>query len=71
MPDTTLRSLAKAHAKKTMERAAYREARTKFINGVLSGEMDLTVNDYPPLIRPKGDEASEITVRRDSKKKPH
>lgn len=71
MAETTLRSLAKAYAKKNLERAAYREARAKFINGVLSGELELTVNDYPPLIRPKGDEASEVTVRRGAKKKLH
>ena len=71
MTDTTLRSLARAYAKKNLQQAAYREARSKFINGVLSGDIELTVNDYPPLIRPKGDEAAEITVRRDSKKKHH
>lgn len=71
MADTTLRSLAKAYAKKNLDTAAYREARAKFINGVLSGDIDLTVNEYPPLIRPKGDEASEVTERRDSKKKVH
>lgn len=70
MASTTLRTLAKAYAKKNMETAAYREARAKFINGVLSGETELTVNEYPPLIRPKGDEAAaEVTVRRESKKK--
>ena len=69
MASTTLRSLAKAYAKKNLETAAYRESRAKFINGVLAGENELTVNDYPPLIRPKGDEAVEVTVRRESKKK--
>ena len=71
MANTTLRSLAKAYAKKTIETAAYREARAKFINAVLSGDTELSVNDYPPLIRPKGDEAAEVTVRRDTKKKLH
>jgi hypothetical protein len=71
MPETTLRSLAKAYAKKTIEQAAYREARAKFINGVLSGEIKLSVNEYPPLIRPKPDAATEPTLRRfNEKKKP-
>ena len=71
MTDTTLRSLAKAYAKKNLQQAAYREARAKFINGVLAGELKLTVNEYPPLIRPKADEAAETTIRRDTKKKLH
>lgn len=69
MAMTTLRSLAKAYAKKNLETPAYREARAKFINGVLTGEVELSVNEYPPLIRPKRDEAAEVTVRRESKKK--
>ena len=70
MADTTLRSLAKAYSKKTIEQAAYREARAKFINGVLAGEITLSVNDYPPLIRPKTDPTTETTLRRQEKKPP-
>ena len=69
MADTTLRSLAKAYAKKNLEKAAYREARAKFINGVLTGGITLTVNDYPPLIRPKADTTTETTLRKQQKKK--
>ncbi|MBF8268944.1 MAG: FGE-sulfatase protein [Gammaproteobacteria bacterium] len=69
MAETTLRSLAKAYSKKNIEKAAYREARAKFINGVLSGELSLTVNDYPPLIRAKADTTTETTVRKQEKKK--
>lgn len=71
MADTSLRSLARAYAKKNIEHAAYREARAKFIEGVLSGEMELPVNEYPPLIKPSEDEAREVTVRRGQKKKAH
>lgn len=71
MAETTLRNLAKAYAKKNIEQAAYREARAKFINGVLSGEIELPANDYPPLIKPAEDEAREVTVRRGDKKKTH
>lgn len=69
MAETALRSLAKAYAKKNLEHAPYRAARAKFINGVLSGEAELTVNEYPSLIRPKRDEALEATVRRSGEKK--
>lgn len=70
MAETVLRGLAKSYAKKNLEHTAYREARAKFINGVLSGEAELTVNNYPPLVRPKLDQASEVTVRRSGKKNP-
>ena len=69
MADTTLRSLAKAYSKKNLEQAAYREARAKYINGVLAGELNLSVNDYPSLIRPKADTTTETTVRKQEKKK--
>ena len=71
MADTTLRSLAKAYSKKNLEHAAYREARAKYINGVLAGELNLSVNDYPSLIRPKADTTTETTVRKQEKKKQH
>jgi len=70
MADTTLRSLAKAYSKKTIEQGAYREARAKFLNGVLAGEIALSVNDYPSLIRPKTDPTAETTLRRQEKKSP-
>ena len=69
MAETTLRTLAKSYAKKNIEKAAYREARAKFINGVLAGEINLHVNEYPSLIRPKADATAETTLRRQEKKK--
>ena len=68
MADTPLRSLAKAYSKKTLELDAYRDARAKFINGVIAGELELPVNNYPPLIRPDDETSMEETVRRDKKK---
>ncbi len=69
MTETTLRGLAKAFAKKKLQQEDYREARAKYINGILSGEIKLTVNKYPPMVRPIADESQEVTVRRKDKKK--
>lgn len=70
MAETTLRNLSKAYAKKSLPLEAYRQARGKYINGILTGDIVLTINDYPRLIKPADDESLEVTVRRDKKKTP-
>lgn len=69
MNDSSLRSLAKAYAKGTIEQTAYREARAKLLHGILSGETVLQENEYPPLPKPMEDESLEVTERRPVKKK--
>ena len=77
MTTTTLRTLAKTYAKQGISSEEYKAARADYIGGILSGEIALTVNEYPPIIRPKQNaegaegakEAMEVTERRPPKKK--
>ncbi|MFQ5660578.1 MAG: hypothetical protein ACE5GZ_09130 [Gammaproteobacteria bacterium] len=69
MKQTTLRSLAKSFAKGEIDKERYRHARTELINGILSGEIPLPVNDYPALVKPPKEESLEVTERRPEKKK--
>lgn len=77
MTATTLRTLAKTYAKQGIAAEEYRAARADYISGILSGEIALTVNEYPPILKPKQNaesaedakEAMEDTERRPPKKK--
>jgi len=70
MSNTTLRELAKAHANGNLNREAYRHARTKYIEGILSGEAPLQVNEYPPLVRAPAEESLEATEQQKKKRTP-
>ena len=68
MPDRTLRALARQYAKGEIDKDSYRRSRSEFIEGVLSGQIPLQVNEYPaPRSLARSDSAGEAIRRRQRK----
>ncbi|MCH7694817.1 MAG: hypothetical protein IIB73_00760 [Proteobacteria bacterium] len=69
MSKPTLRDLAKAYSKGILQKENYREARATLINGILSGDDTLQVNEYPALVELPDEESLDVTERKSVKKK--
>lgn len=71
MGEKTLRELAKEFAKGAINKEEYRKARGGLIKGILSGEIPLQVNEYPPPIMPPEPEPiTETRPRTKAKSEP-
>jgi len=68
MTQATLRKLATDYAKGMLAEEEYRQARAELLEGILSGEIALQVNDYPPPVVPDQDDDLDITIEKQPKK---
>ena len=70
MIEKSLRALARQYAKGELDRDAYRQSRTEFIEAVLSGTTRMQVNDYPaPRNVARAEAISETTRKRPRRKR--
>lgn len=64
MSQATLRKLARDYADGILEKEDYRRSRAELLEGILSGEIELQVNEYLPPVVPEKDDVLDITTDR-------
>lgn len=62
MAQVTLRKLARKYSDGTIAKEEYRSSRAELLEGILSGKIELQVNEYLPPIVPDADDFLDITT---------
>ena len=68
MSQATLRKLAREYADGSLAKEDYRKSRAELLEGILSGKIELKVNEYLPPVVSKDDDVLDITTDKPPKK---